>query len=253
MTEARSSGPQISVCVATYNGAAFVSEQLLSILDQLSPSDEVVVVDDASSDDTVARIEALVDPRIRVIALERNAGYVRAFERAISEARGHVVFLSDQDDRWLPNRVRDMMEALTEAALVVSNFSVFGGTATFVQSRRLRAQDSSRNLRNLFWIWIGLRPYYGCCMAFRAELTPRLLPFPAFLSETHDQWIGMVGNASRSVIHLERDTIARRVHAGNASARGNRPLRTILAARVMMARAMVEAIRRGGRRTPTSG
>lgn len=251
MTDARSSRPHISVCVATYNGAEFVAEQLLSILDQLSPEDEVIVIDDASSDQTVATVRALGDPRLRVIVLDRNVGYVRAFERAIGEARGEVVFLSDQDDRWLPDRVRDMTHALKEAALVVSNFSVFGGTATFVQSRRLRARDSRRHLRNLLWIWVGLRPYYGCCMAFRAELIPRVLPFPAFLSETHDQWIGMVGNASRSVIHLERDTVARRVHAGNASARGNRPLRTIVAARMMMARAMREAIRRS-RRIPAA-
>lgn len=231
--------------MAAYNGARYIEEQISSILQQLGPDDELIVIDDGSTDDTAARVAAFGDPRIALSVAERNRGYVRTFEEAIARARGDFVFLSDQDDRWLPGRVDAMTGALEHASLVVSNFSSFGGSLTRVQAQRLRAVDSKRWRRNIFWVWFGLRPYYGCCMAFRRELVSQLLPFPSYLTETHDQWIGYVGNANRAVVHLEQNTIERRVHDANASARGNRSLAVVLRARIMTGRAILEALRRG--------
>ena len=99
---------RVSVCMATYNGASFVSAQIESILAQLVDDDELVIVDDASTDDTVAVVESIGDPRIRIIRQNVNQGYVRTFERALREATGDVLLLSDQDDLWLPGR-RDLL------------------------------------------------------------------------------------------------------------------------------------------------
>ena len=79
-----------SICMATYNGAEFVEEQLASILAQLGTDDEIVIVDDASKDDTVAKIRELTDPRIRLIEAAANQGYVRSFEQAVRASRGAV-------------------------------------------------------------------------------------------------------------------------------------------------------------------
>jgi glycosyltransferase involved in cell wall biosynthesis len=234
--------------MATYNGEKYVREQIESILPQLGPHDELVIVDDASRDGTVAIIRALDDPRIVIHESSQNQGYVRAFEQAIAAARGEVIFLSDQDDIWRPGRVDRMVAALSDSLLVVTNFAAFGGALTPVQSRRLRGTTPRRWLANIFWVWTGLRPYYGCCMAFRRELVDQLLPFPSYVTETHDQWVGYVGNANRGVVHLAEDTIDRRVHGSNASARGNRPVRVVLGARRTMALAAVEAMRRVRRR-----
>lgn len=236
--------PRLSVCMATYNGARYVEEQIASILPQLGDDDELVVIDDGSTDDTYERVAAIGDPRIALSRAGQNRGYVRTFENAIAQSGGDVILLSDQDDRWLPGRVDAMLKALGSSELVVSNFSSFGRPLTRVQSRRLRSVDGPRWRRNIFWIWVGTRPYYGCCMAFRRELVAQLLPFPSYLTETHDQWIGYVANANRSVVHLERDTVERRVHDTNASARGDRPLTVVLRARLMTARAILEAFRR---------
>lgn len=240
--------PATTVCMATYNGSSFVVEQIASILPQLAANDELVIIDDASRDDTVAVVSALEDPRIRLIASPHNRGYVRTFESAIAEARGEVIFLSDQDDLWLPGRVDAMRAALEDADLVVSNFSSFGGPLTRVQARRLRAKDSGRRLANVWWVWVGLRPYYGCCMAFRSSLKEQLLPFPRYLTETHDQWIGFVANLGGRVRHLEADTISRRVHDANSSARGDRAVATVLTARWMTGRAIIQAFLRARRR-----
>lgn len=62
----------ISVCMATYNGARFVGAQLKSILDQLGSNDEVIVVDDHSTDETVAVIDQFKDSRIKLIENTTN-------------------------------------------------------------------------------------------------------------------------------------------------------------------------------------
>ncbi|HEX7396891.1 MAG TPA: glycosyltransferase, partial [Propionibacteriaceae bacterium] len=92
----------ISVCMATYNGARYLRLQLDSILDQLGPDDELLVQDDGSSDDTPEIIRSYDDPRIQLVANERNLGVIATFERCLARARHDIVFLADQDDEWLP-------------------------------------------------------------------------------------------------------------------------------------------------------
>lgn len=234
----------ISVCLAAYNGSRYIAEQLESILRQLGEDDEVIVVDDGSADATADVVSRMNDARVVLVRADQNNGYVSTFERAISLASRDVIFLSDQDDIWVPGRVELMLGALTDVDLVVTNFSYFGGSIPRIQRSRLKSSDSSHRRRNTFWIWVGTRPYYGCCMAFRASMKDLLLPFPDYLTETHDQWIGFVGNALASVSHLEFDSVARRIHADNATAKRSRPFARILRARIMTARAAVEASRR---------
>lgn len=236
--------PRVSVCMATYNGAEFVGEQLASITEQLGPDDEVIVVDDASTDGTADVVTALQDPRIRVIPGTLNRGYVATFERAIAESRGRYVMLSDQDDVWLPGRVDALVGALAENWFVASNFSVFGGAPNRLHRIRLRARDSRRRAANLFATWVGYRPYYGCAMAFREEAKGLILPFPTFLDETHDQWIALVGNLHRKMVHLEEPTVSRRLHDLNTTPKTARPVKVILRARIMLLRAFASALLR---------
>src|SRR5436305_15139268 len=77
----------ISVCMATYNGEKFIARQVRSILEQLAPDDELIVVDDCSSDGTVDAIRRLDDPRIAIHCNDRNRREVYSFSRAISLAR----------------------------------------------------------------------------------------------------------------------------------------------------------------------
>src|SRR3546814_6979697 len=104
----------ISVCMGTYNGARWIEIQLGSILSQLSPEDEVVIVDDGSKDDTLDRVASFNDPRVRVLRNGRNRGVDLTFERALGEARGDIIFLSDQDDFWYPNKVETVLRAFRD-------------------------------------------------------------------------------------------------------------------------------------------
>jgi glycosyltransferase involved in cell wall biosynthesis len=233
-----------SVCMASYNGSAHVVEQLESILAQLGPEDEVVVVDDASTDSSVEVIEGVGDGRIRLIRSPANRGYVRTFEAAMAASHGEYIFLSDQDDVWLPGRLELMVDALTTSPVVASNFSFFGQTPRAVESLRLKASDSTRRWTNLLLLWIGVRPYYGCAMAFRRDVAPLILPFPPFLYETHDQWVAMVGNLLGGMRHLEDNTLSRRLHDTNTTPKKARSPLLIVRSRIMLARAFIVAARR---------
>src|SRR5450759_5141604 len=92
----------ISICMASYNGSRYIERQLLSILCQLGEADEVILVDDHSSDATLEVVERLSDKRIKIYRNGSNEGVLRTFERAIGLASGDIIFLSDQDDVWYP-------------------------------------------------------------------------------------------------------------------------------------------------------
>jgi len=238
-----------SVCMATYNGAAYVAEQIESIVAQLGPDDELVIVDDCSTDDTAAVIvqtaARLEESRILLTKTDSNLGYVRAFEAAIRRSRGRFVFLSDQDDVWTAGRHEAMIEGLGRALVVAGNHSILGRSGKRLWYPPLRAAGSRRHLANLVAIMIGYRPYFGCAMGFRREVIEGgILPIPGFVTESHDIWIAITGNVRRSIRHLEQDVVERRLHGGNQTPLGIRGLRTILEARVRFARMIVVAKQR---------
>jgi glycosyltransferase involved in cell wall biosynthesis len=210
----------VSVCMATYNGAAFVREQVASILQELGPNDELVVVDDGSVDGTCEILERFVDSRIRIYRNPTNLGPTQAFCRALELARSDVVFMADQDDVWIRGRINQMLGALERSgAVVVSSNSSFidrdGGEIAFAADR-LRAEDSKRHLANIVAIFAGTAGYYGCAMAVRRSLISLILPMPNFV-ESHDLWIALAGNLLRRNAHISQITLQRRVHGGNAS------------------------------------
>lgn len=241
---------RVSVCMATYNGSKFVEEQLLSILEQLGAADEVVVVDDASTDDTVARVRAIDDPRVQLVEAPQNRGYVRTFEDALSRARGEVVLLSDQDDLWVAGRVETMVRALADVQVVATNLGTLGGPEAIrgpygQPDWHLRAADSRRHARNVLGTLAGNRPYYGCAMGLRRDALSRVLPFPAFLDESHDLWIALYGNVAGSIRHVETRTVLRRFHEDNASPNRPRGPAAVVRSRLMLVRAVLVL---GGRR-----
>ena len=239
----------VSVCMATYNGAEFIEHQLRSILDELEPGDEVVIVDDASTDDTLRVIADVADSRIRVERNEHNIGYVGSFEAAMRGARGEVLLLSDQDDEWIPGRRGALAQAALETGVAASNLVLLGSDAPLrspITGRpwMLRARTSGQNFRNELRILAGAAPYFGCAMAVRRDLVAAAVPFPSFLTESHDLWIATVANSAGRMRHVEAPTVRRRIHEANASAASPRGLRRGLESRWMLLRAYREARRR---------
>jgi glycosyltransferase involved in cell wall biosynthesis len=102
--------PSISAVVATYEAEEFIAQALDSILGQTRPPDEVIVVDDGSTDGTARILDGYGD-RIRVISQE-NRGYPMAMNRAIQEAGGEFVAPCGADDVWEPRKLEWQEQAL---------------------------------------------------------------------------------------------------------------------------------------------
>lgn len=196
-------GARICVCVATYNGAEYISDQLFSILKQLGPNDLVILSDDASSDETLTRVRQINDPRIHILAHTDNVGYVGNFERALlrtqTEPNIGYVFLSDQDDIWVDGKVD----------LVVGRLSSEASTAFLCHSVRMvdeRLVPTGTCLEALeydgkFLLKSFIRPQaFGCGMAFRRPLLDKILPFPKYVTYTHDHWIELCGVAHKTAL-----------------------------------------------------
>lgn len=106
--------PLVSVIIPVYNAGPFVEDALQSALDQTYPALEVIVVDDGSTDDTVARLErrAGTDPRLRVLQ-QSNQGVAAARNRGIEASRGTFIAPLDADDMWLPEKIERQVASLT--------------------------------------------------------------------------------------------------------------------------------------------
>jgi glycosyltransferase involved in cell wall biosynthesis len=118
-----SDGPTVSICIPTFNGASWVRDAIESALAQDFRDLEVVVCDDASSDDTVAVARQFDDPRVRVIANRERVGLARNWSRCVQASHGAYVKLLMQDDRLAPDCVRRMLEVMRESPKVGLVFS----------------------------------------------------------------------------------------------------------------------------------
>ncbi|MEO5865962.1 MAG: glycosyltransferase [Sphingomonas sp.] len=100
-----SDSPTVSVIMAVYNGASMIRQTLDSLREQTFPDFELVVVDDCSTDDTLAVLRGETDPRFRVIAADANQGVVLARNLAAAAARGRYIAALDHDDLCHPDRL----------------------------------------------------------------------------------------------------------------------------------------------------
>ena len=199
----------ISVCMATFNGQKFILKQVQSILCQLNDEDELIIIDDKSTDNTVKILKKLDDIRIKILINPSNMGSIFSFNKALSLAIGEYIFLSDQDDIWYSNKIDASIEHLEKDKLdlIVHDARVVDVDKKHVISESLfRLYDSSPNLiRNL----ISSR-HTGCCMVIKKTALKKLLPIPILFDKKslivslfsiqgiqHDAWLGVLSGVYR--------------------------------------------------------
>lgn len=207
---------KISVCIAVYNGAVYLQPQMLSILAQLRATDEVVVVDDASQDNSAELLSGFLDSRVRVFRNELNLGVFASFEKAMRLAQGEILFLSDQDDLWLPGKVEKIIEAFSlspEVTLVASDAQIIDESGSVVADSFFgqRGAFAAGVLNNLF-----KNKYLGCTLAFRRSMLQHFLPIPKDVP-MHDIWFGLVNAVYGKTHYIDQPLIAYRRHGNNVS------------------------------------
>ena len=145
---AMATGPRVSVLVAAHDSAATLPAALRGLCAQSWRDLEIVVIDDASTDDTVAvaRAAAARDERIRVVALDANVGAYAARNRGLAVATGTYVTLHDADDWSLPGKIAAQAQFLETHPEVIGCTSEMARLTPDLVARRLTGIDTVVNL-----------------------------------------------------------------------------------------------------------
>lgn len=201
----------ISVCLTTYNGGAYIKEQLDSILMQLGTTDEIIIADDGSSDNTISILESYDDARIQIYK-NNYKNLILNFEFALMKAKGDYIFLSDQDDIWLPNKVSTCLDFLISHDIVVTNCKVVDNNLQIINESFFELNNSKQGL----WSNLIKNSYLGCCLAFRKEVLIKALPFPKSIP-MHDIWLGFISELFFKTKFIPEPLLLYRRHGKNES------------------------------------
>ena len=236
--EYENSDSSVSVAMATYNGEKYIKEQIDSILLNLSDNDEVIISDDGSTDKTLKIIKEYQkkDSRIKLFVGPKQ-GVKQNFANAISKCENSYIFLADQDDIWMEDKVKIVLETFKK-----NNCLVVQHDCSLINQKKEEILNSYFNFRkcgrgiikNLY-----KNTYIGCCMAFKKELVSLILPIPNNI-DMHDQWIGMLGD--KKSVFIKDKLIYYRRHEGTVSdCFHHHPLKTMIKDRFNL---VVQFIRR---------
>jgi hypothetical protein len=208
--------PVVSVVMAAYNGAAFIRDTIESVLAQTMPDLEVVVVDDCSKDDTAAVVEAITDPRVRLIRAPANGGPAVARSLAMAHARGRFIAGLDQDDLCRPDRFAQQLaylDAHPDAVLAATTIEMFGHGPV-----RADPYPDLVDPDRIDWTMLLLNPLGWSTVMMRGEAARALDPFERDerrFAEDFDLYhrIRAHGRIGRIAVPLVRY----RLHPGGAS------------------------------------
>jgi glycosyltransferase involved in cell wall biosynthesis len=205
----------ISVVIASYNGEKYIKEQIESILVQISHDDEVIISDDGSTDNTVEVVKQMMisDSRIKLIAGPK-AGFNKNFENAIKHANGDYIFIADQDDVWMKNKVSRIIDEFNKNEKImcirhdcrVVDLSGNVIISSYNKYRKSNVSYKKNILKNTFT---------GCCMCVKAEWLKKLLPFPDKIF--YDAWIGILSCKYKNVKIIDDKLIDWRRHDGTVT------------------------------------
>ena len=183
----------ISIAMATYNGEKYIKEQIDSILNQTIQDFELVVCDDCSSDSTIDILKEYSkrDERITAYENEKQLGFLKNFEKAVSLCKGEYIALSDQDDIWMPDHLELLHKAIKGKSMSCGNALLVDSNAlsmgmTYWEQVAFESIPSS-NLGKAMSILLFRNPFQGAAMMINRDLLKYALPIPEFVY-FHDTW-----------------------------------------------------------------
>jgi glycosyltransferase involved in cell wall biosynthesis len=217
----------ISVAMAVYNGGRFLPAMIDSLATQTVLTDELVVCDNCSTDDSRELIEQFarrVPFVVKLYVNERNLGADASFERAFGLCTKEIIFPADCDDVWLPHKLAAMSARFAESdeiglvlcdrELVDEHLNPLGRTwcqEIGCDAKRHRMLENGR-LDALARTHPG-----GNVMAFRARFRELVLPIEEPWYVSYDQWTGMLIGAVARVAFVAEPLVRFRLHRGQNS------------------------------------
>lgn len=206
---------KISIVMATFNGEAYLQEQLDSLVMQTILPDELIVVDDCSSDRTSDILEDFSQSApfyVKLIKKTKRLGYARAFSDAIGHAQGEIILFCDQDDYWEPIKISDIVNHFEKnkgVELVIHNISVCNDRLHPIITNYFVHLERNSYSRALF--------IKGCATSVRRRLCNSAFPLPSDGRWAHDNRIHALAQTRNSIGYLERVLIKHRIHSSNTS------------------------------------
>jgi len=217
----------VGVVLATFNGEAFLDEQLTSIFNQTLLPDMVVIVDDCSVDGTVKIAEEWALRHKEIIKLhtnDKNIGFIRNFERGICLCDTDYIALCDQDDIWHIEKLKQCIDQLStndNIGLCYHNVDLINdtGESTGADLRILTKLDLPLDKKYIQELLVNdLRsPIPGCSIVFSSKLKPYFLPIPGEKSCPHDWWLCAISFFLFNPTYIETPLVKYRIHENQTS------------------------------------
>ena len=242
--------------MAVHNGQTFLRDQIDSIVGQLLPDDELIVIDDASTDGSLDLLGRMTSPFLTVYRNPHNLGIRRTFERGLRLARHDFICLSDQDDRWNEGKRTAFVAKFIEDAttsVVISDAEVIDANGTVIAPSFMATRNGFvGTVAGTLW----RNRYLGCAMAIHRRVLEVALPVPAYVP-MHDMWLGVMGHLVGRVVYLPTPYLQYRRHGANASPASRQSWHRMITWRIALLGALVSrlplvAVRRWRRSTESA-
>ena len=215
----KSSLPSISVALCTYNGSAHLPTQWQSVLNQEVLPNEVIISDDKSTDgtqDLLDQLTANVPFRVHILKNKARLGYNKNFEQALAACTGDLIFICDQDDYWMPEKIRVMTQYMTEHPTAQLAFCNAWVTDENLKGRQKHVWDVVRfdEKTQVRWqsgemldILLDGNRVMGCATVVRRSFLSILLPIPERVpGYIYDGWLALVG-ATLNAVHFINESL----------------------------------------------
>lgn len=203
----------ISVVMATYNGAKYILEQLHSIFEQTLAPDEVIIVDDCSTDNTldIVREYARYYPQIKLYRNKSNLGVIKTFEFALTLCTGQFIALADQDDYWLSNKLELLIKNIGNNWLIHSDACIVDESLNVINESYKRIKPYHDNSLTMYFLRNNVT---GCTVLLHQNLLKLALPFPPSVI-MHDHYLALCAKHYDKLSYLDQPLIKYRQHSQN--------------------------------------
>ncbi|PWJ36554.1 glycosyltransferase [Fibrobacter succinogenes] len=217
---------KICITLATYNGEKYLAQMLDSLVAQTRPADVIIAVDDGSKDSTCEILERYKDKLpLEITKFEKNRGHRASFSTALEKASklladDDLIFLADQDDIWLPNKLEVMSQKIGDSSMTFGDAEIIDGDGVVTESSWRKKACIVEHLSQQALL-TGYTNVTGCMVAFKARLLKTVLPIPQDVP-VHDQWITLCATAENGYRAIADKVIQYRIHGNNAIGEGNK-------------------------------